>query len=409
MRRTCSTRCLPEQGRFTPTWRLGVVDVEPPDVAKHVAAIHPHGSVVDRAVFNVRVDLRETAWRGRAAIGRGDLVDDVAGDGIKHIQVAQAITGQARTAHIVVARCHQHHPTAFRVAAGNDLGDDRLAKRQPQMAISTRGGRTTVVAGGAEFELPHRFRCRRIRDVERVVALAAGVQTTDQESFPGAGIVHVACNRGSIHIKLVHVAIVVVRQLVQVGQYRARNHGPGLLASVGINDRGAAGVQRMQHAIVRGHIDHGRAVDVGDLEGLVAGILVRGTRPLDVHRLAAHHIAQHVVTQAEQPASSTRFEVFRPALPAQVVHELVANRLGALVHSAQRAIGHAGVLAQLRHIGGAEIGHFRGIEASVGCPGGQARAVTRERVRAEIHHVVGGTSAHQVDVARIASSIGLCV
>ena len=149
---------------------------------------------------------------------------------------------------VVVARGDHDHPGA------GELGDDRLAEAQAEVAvggIADRGrrappGQTTgfclnshIGTGGAPG----------IGDVERVVALAAAVQAADQDRLPRAAGPDVAHDGRAIDVELVPVVVVVVvGELVEVGQDRARDHRPGFLAAQRV---GSVDAWRRRHAACR--------------------------------------------------------------------------------------------------------------------------------------------------------------
>ena len=56
-----------------------------------------------------------------------------------------------------------------------------------------------------------------------------------------------------------------------------------------------AGIEGVQHAVVAGNVEHGRAPGLGCREGAVAGVDVGGKGSPHVDGLAVDNVTQHVV------------------------------------------------------------------------------------------------------------------
>ena len=197
------------------------------------------------------------------------------------------------------------------------------------------------------------------------------------------------------------VLVVRIGKLVEVGQHGTRNDGPGFLAAIRVG-RVGAGIERVQHAVVRGRVDHRRAACIGGLEGLVTRVAVVGEGTLHVDRLCVDHVAQHVLAVAVEPVGRARLEAFVATLATQEVDEVGTRSSGALVNRGERAVGHARVLAQHRDVGSGEVSLLARVQPRVGSTRGCHRSVAGLAVPAEVDLVVGGAGTQQVDLPVVA-------
>ncbi|EXI73979.1 MAG: hypothetical protein AW07_02117 [Candidatus Accumulibacter sp. SK-11] len=233
------------------------VDVEAPEVAELVTAVDALRGVV--GVGEVRPGrnaCQAAGRRGVAGTGR-DRAQQRTVARPEDEQVTAAVTRRD----VVVSRGDDDHPGAVL-----ELGDHRVA-----VAVAE------VVVG----EFPEALRRCRVGDVERVVAAAAVVEAADENRLPyrwqrsgcrseAIADADVAGHRRAIDGELMHVlrTIVLVGELEQAREDRARDVGPRLFAG--------AGVEGVQHAVVGSGIDHRRTRLVGGLE---AGVVVVGVVP----------------------------------------------------------------------------------------------------------------------------------
>uniref|UniRef100_A0A0R3QC93 NAD-specific glutamate dehydrogenase n=1 Tax=Brugia timori TaxID=42155 RepID=A0A0R3QC93_9BILA len=271
------------------------IDVEAPEVAEFVPAIEAPRGVV-RLLVDPSVDLRQPAWRGGAAHACADVgASSHAGVGVEHEKPAHAIA----RADVVVARCERHDPCAIRA-----LGDDGVAESQSQVVVG---------------ELPQRPRILRICDVERVVATSALAHAAHENRLPGTAHIDVAHHRGAVDHVVVLVRVVRICKAVKIGHHGRGHVGPQLGPAIR-----RIGGDRMQHAIVGSHIDHGLAIPVVAHEVGVARVRVAEIRLANVPWGAVDDVAEHAGANAVQRRSAADHGVrsFVAAVAAEKVDEV---------------------------------------------------------------------------------------
>ena len=245
-------------------------NVPAPQVAQQITSVDR----VDGAVTTIeheRIGEREagTAGRGgRAHTGR-DFLEQRAGARVEDEEVTLAIR-------VVVARGDDHDPAPFR-----RLHDDRIAVGVAEVGV---GELPQHLARHHGFAQGVAAAVNRGGDVDRVVALAALAQAADQDRAP----IHCA-RRGAtrpaevdvvdIRRRVDHV-VVHERRVAQRGEPVHVRRAAGALEECARHigkQLGAAGCREVaadgvHHAVVRAHVDHGRATCLGRSERGIARV-----------------------------------------------------------------------------------------------------------------------------------------
>ncbi len=219
-----SGQWLTREGRV-PVCRVGIVQVEPPDIAVQVTGIDiiDHGIAIEIHCGGAGESIGHTV-----AAGRGDLLDEFPGLDVQHEQCG-------RTVALVIAIANDDGPAG--TAAGPYLGNDRSA-----VTVAEVGH-----ADGIGGDLPEKLAAGVAKvvagDVQGEEGLASGAQSADQHAMRAAVTEgHIGPGQFTIDEELVLSRIRGIGKGAQTGYDRAGDIGETFLTRVGI--------EGVQHAVV---------------------------------------------------------------------------------------------------------------------------------------------------------------